>query len=72
MPDGETLVYEYAERGQGAYGLGVVMVQHGLTPESMVDAIIDGDENFRAFQYFEELELLFMRRRRGLCARANF
>ena len=60
LPDGETLVYELSQRGDGAFPSGTVMVQHGLDANAEIETIVDGDDRYVGFQYSEELELLLI------------
>lgn len=58
LPDERTLVYELAERSDGVFVYGTVVAQHGLTPESPIEVIVERDDVFVGFRYVEPLELL--------------
>ncbi len=58
LPDGQTLVYEFGERREGAVAYGTVIVQRGLAEDAPTEIIIEHEDQFVGFHYVEELEVL--------------
>ncbi len=60
LPDGETLVYEFSERGEGNLPSSVVMLQRGLDVDAEVETILEVADSLAGFHYSEELEILLV------------